>query len=308
MKSTSAALTRTQAVSPAFMLPPTASVTKDINLGQPGPVARAPSVVRPASRGRPRADGTIGPMAQIDLAYSATKAELITAIEGGGPLAWDTPVPATPAWRVRDVIAHVTGLAASGADGTTPGDLNLLEQFRDLNVVSMRNAFADGQVECRLDHPPAQIVAEWDAAVPMLLDRMQGDVPGVDPLPLAFDAVLVTDLCVHADDVLAAIGLSPDRSRAATGIAFATYAFGVDYRLRALGLPALGFRYDGKERTVGEGPPGATLTASRWELLRVVAGRRSRAQIAALEWTGDPERYLALLPAYGERTDDLVES
>ena len=151
-------------------------------------------------------------------------------------------------------------------------------------------------------------MAEWDAAMPMLLDRMRGDVPGVDPLPLAFDAVLTTDLCVHADDVLAAIGRTPDRNRAATGIAFATYAFGVDYRLRALGLPALGFRYDGKERTVGEGPPATTLTASRWELLRVVAGRRSRAQIAALEWTGDPEPYLAVLPAYGERTDDLCRA
>jgi len=59
---------------------------------------------------------------------------------------------------------------------------------------------------------------------------------------------------------------------------------------------------------VGEGALGATLTASRWELLRVVAGRRSRAQIAVLDWIGDPEPYLALLPAYGERTDDLVES
>ena len=59
---------------------------------------------------------------------------------------------------------------------------------------------------------------------------------------------------------------------------------------------------------MGEGASGATLTASRWEFLRVVAGRRSRAQIAAMDWTGDPEPYLALLPAYGERTDDLVES
>ena len=257
---------------------------------------------------RPGREGTIGPVDQIDLAYSATRDELITALEGGGPSAWDTPVPATPDWRVRDVIAHVTGLAASGADGTTPGDLNLLEQFRDPDVVTMRDAYADGQVERRRGRPPGQIVAEWDAAMPMLLDRMRGDVPGVDPLPLAFDAVLTTDLCIHADDVLAAIGRMPDGTRAATGIAFATYAFGVDYRLRALGLPALGFRYDGKERTVGDGPPAATLTASRWELLRVVAGRRSRAQIAALEWTGDPEPYLALLPAYGERGDDLVES
>jgi hypothetical protein len=88
----------------------------------------------------------------------------------------------------------------------------------------------------------------------------------------------------------------------------AGYCFGVDYRLRALGLPALELRYDGKERTLGEGPPAASVTAERWELLRVLAGRRSRDQIAALDWSGDPAPYLPLLPAYGERADALVES
>jgi uncharacterized protein (TIGR03083 family) len=246
-------------------------------------------------------------MAQLDVAYAATKAQLIDTTRSAGPTAWDVLVPATPRWSVRDVVAHVTGLAAAGADGTTPADLNLLEQFRDDDVVAARNAFADGQVERRREQSPADIVAEWEAAEPTLLDRMRGGVPGVDPLPLAFDAVLVTDVCVHADDVMAALGLAPDRTSAASGIALATYAFGVDYRLRALGLPALTFRYGGKERTIGEGPPGATVTADRWELLRVVAGRRSRSQIEALAWTGDPEPYLGLLPAYGERADDLVE-
>jgi hypothetical protein len=87
----------------------------------------------------------------------------------------------------------------------------------------------------------------------------------------------------------------------------AGYCFALDYRLRALGLPALTLRYDGKERTVGEGPSAAALTADRWELVRVLAGRRSRAQIERLEWDGDATPYLALLPTYGERTTDLVE-
>jgi hypothetical protein len=39
----------------------------------------------------------------------------------------------------------------------------------------------------------------------------------------------------------------------------------------------------------------------------VLAGRRSRAQIEALDWTGEPDAYLSLLPAYGERADDLNE-
>jgi hypothetical protein len=91
-------------------------------------------------------------------------------------------------------------------------------------------------------------------------------------------------------------------------VALAGYCFGVDYRVRALDLPAMTLRYDGKERTLGEGPVAAVVTADRWELLRMLAGRRSRAPIMHLDWTGDPEPYLALVPAYGEREEALIEN
>ena len=64
---------------------------------------------------------------------------------------------------------------------------------------------------------------------------------------------------------------------------------------------------DGQERVLGEGDPAATVTADRFELVRMFGGRRSRAQILAASWSGDPTPYLPLIPAYGERTDDLVE-
>ena len=53
----------------------------------------------------------------------------------------------------------------------------------------------------------------------------------------------MTDICVHVDDVASALGQNPDRTSDISGIAFATYAFDVDYRLRALGLLALTCRY-----------------------------------------------------------------
>jgi hypothetical protein len=173
--------------------------------------------------------------------------------------------------------------------------------------VAARDAFADGQVLRRRGRTASEVVAEWDAAEPALLDRLgcaQGE-PGA--LPFGFDVALVTDVCVHADDVAIALGMPPHRETAAAKVALAGYSFGVDYRIRALDLPALALRYDGKERTLGEGAVATVVAADRWELLRVLAGRRSRAQIKALDWTGDPEPYLALLPAYGERRDALVE-
>ena len=248
-------------------------------------------------------------MASLDAAYAATKAWMLSTIGGpGAPAAvWSTPVPATPAWSVLDAVAHVTGIAADAASGTLPADVNLLEQFRDDAVVVARDEFADGQVLRRRGRSPAEVIAEWDAAETEVLERMRAGAGTPEGMPFGFDVVLVTDVCVHADDVALALDHPPDRDSAASHVALAGYCFGMDYRLRALGLPALALRYGEKERVLGEGVPGATVTADRWELLRVLAGRRSRDQILALDWAGDPEPYAALLPAYGERGDALDE-
>jgi len=151
------------------------------------------------------------------------------------------------------------------------------------------------------------VIEEWDAAEQILLDRIRRGPSDPEGLPFGFDVVVVTDLCVHTDDVAHALGLPPRRGSAAARVALAGYCFGVDYRIRALGLPALTLRYDGKERILGEEPAGAALAGEHAEQLPAIAGRRSRAQISALDWTGDPEPFLPLLPAYGERQDALVE-
>ena len=129
---------------------------------------------------------------------------------------WSDPVPATPEWNVLDVVAHVTGLASDAGAGELPNDLNLLEQFRDADVVAARDAFADGQVLRRRGRTPSQVVAEWDAAEPAVVDRLERDSTDPAALPFGFDVVLVTDLSVHADDVAHALGQPPHRGTAAS--------------------------------------------------------------------------------------------
>ena len=241
-------------------------------------------------------------------AYLETKS-LLRAILDESPLAYArTTVPATPDWTVLAVLAHVTGLAAEAAAGTLPSDLNLLETFRDASAVAARDEVADRQVLQRRDRDPEDVIAEWDRVEPKLVEALRR--PSGDPgaVPFGFDVVLVTDLCVHADDIATALGHAPFRFTHASKIALAGYCFAVDYRIRQLGLPSLVLRYDGKDRQLGEGPPAAAVTAARWTLLRVLAGRRSRRQIRSLDWDGDPEPYLHLLPAYGERSQDLHEA
>ncbi len=243
-------------------------------------------------------------MTGMDVRYAEAKAAMLAQVGPPDSPAWSKAVPATPDWAVRDVVAHVTGLAVDTAAGTLPGDLNLMEQFRDPEVAAARDEFADGQVLRRRALSPQDLLTEWAEAEPDLLARLRGESGG---LPFGYDVVVTTDLCVHTDDVANALGLPPNRDLSAARVALAGYSFGVGYRIRALGLPALGLRYNGKQKVLGEGKPAATLSAEPWELLRVLAGRRSRKQILALDWEGDPEPYVGLLPAYGEREDALFE-
>ena len=243
-------------------------------------------------------------MPGMDVRYAEAKAAMLAQVGPPDSPSWSKSVPATPDWTVRDVVAHVTGIAVAGAAGVIPGDLNLLEQFRDPEVVAARNEFADGHVARREDSSPDELLTEWAAAEEELLARLRGENGG---LPFGYDVVVTTDLCVHTDDVANALGLPPNRDLSAARVALAGYAFGVDYRIRALDLPALGLRYNAKTKVLGEGEPAATVSADPWELLRVLAGRRSREQILALDWEGDPEPYVGLLPAYGEREGALAE-
>ena len=68
-------------------------------------------------------------------------------------------------------------------------------------------------------------------------------------------------------------------------IALTTGAAGAFYLSQ--GGPTLRLVLDGEEHVVGEGAPGATLTTTPYELMRIVFGRRSEAQIAAAGWSGD---------------------
>jgi hypothetical protein len=107
--------------------------------------------------------------------------------------------------------------------------------------------------------------------------------------------------------VRGALGRPGDRESAGVSAAFVGYCTATALRLAAGGLAPLRLRYGGKERLLGEGEPGATLSGDRFELFRAFGGRRSRDQILAMDWEGDPSPYVDLIPAYGPRSDPIVE-
>jgi hypothetical protein len=106
-------------------------------------------------------------------------------------------------------------------------------------------------------------------------------------------------LGVHEGDVREAVGLGVAPEIYATSAALLAYSFSLDSRIRATGLPAIVLRYGTKERVVGDGDTAASVSASRTTLVRMLASRLTSDEIRALEWDGDPEPYLAIIPEYG---------
>lgn len=59
--------------------------------------------------------------------------------------------------------------------------------------------------------------------------------------------------------------------------------------------------------TAGDGEPATTLEVDPYELWRSLLGRRSRAQMQAWNWSGDPEPYLQAMPVFGPTEVPLSE-
>jgi uncharacterized protein (TIGR03083 family) len=242
---------------------------------------------------------------EIQDIYAAQQAGLCALVLEHADRSTDR-VPACPDWRVRDVLAHVSGLARDVVTGNLP-TMDLLEQWRDDEVAGTRDSMTAEQVGRTSDRSVGSLAADWGESTAALLPMLSGTVPFPEPAPFGLGAILVTDLAIHDQDVRTALGVPRGPDGPAHSLALAAYGFGVDYRIRQLGLGALGLRYGDSVRVLGVGEPAATVAADQFELLRAFGGRRSRAQIRAYEWEGDPEPYLSIIPAYGERAEDLVD-
>jgi uncharacterized protein (TIGR03083 family) len=178
--------------------------------------------------------------------------------------AGSTTVPTCPAWSVHDVLAHVVGIPTDILAGNVEG--------------AASDPWTAAQVDARRDATIADLLAEWDANAP----QVEAIVDDFGPTGVQ----LLFDLTTHEHDIRLALGLPPLRDLpahlAVTGFVFTRLAGGEALRVVA------------QEGTfvLGEGEPTATLTAPLFDVLRAMSGRRSEAQIRAMQWEGDPTPHL----------------
>ncbi len=191
---------------------------------------------------------------------------LVTEADGAG----DTIVPACPSWRVRDVVAHLTGVC----DDILTGNLD--------GVAT--DPWTQAQVERRAERPLAEVIEEWDDVGPRV-EALFG--PGGALPQLVFDEV------THEHDLRGALRRPGARDDVAVDVGLGFLVEGMNASFGQGDLPAVRVCCRAEEWVLGEGEPAVTVTASAFDLLRSFSGRRTIDQIAALDWSDDPARWFA---------------
>ncbi|MFJ1764925.1 maleylpyruvate isomerase family mycothiol-dependent enzyme [Amycolatopsis sp. NPDC088138] len=187
----------------------------------------------------------------------------IRALLGGRDGLDVRPVPACPEWTVTDLLTHLTGIAER---------------------VLVRHGGTPPAAPAPRDVPG--LLDRWDT-VGEEVDRLLAEAGGRS------GEILVMDAYTHELDLRAALGVAPPDEHLAWAPSFEVLVRGFSGSVAGRGLPPLRVRTTGGgEWKVGHGRATASLTAPAHDLYRALAGRRSAAQLAVLEWSEAPEPWL----------------
>lgn len=189
---------------------------------------------------------------------------------------WATPTPACPGWTVKGVISHLAGNVDDILHGRltgAPTEEQTAEQVRRL-----------------ADVPTHRILDQWDEQTPSFADLMAE----LEIWLVAFD------IATHEFDIRGALGDTSHRD-----IPEVAEIAGVIGRNADIGRP---LRIVTETERIGSDDDAAVeLRLSNYELLRVRPGRRSAAQVRALDWSEDVGDDALGLCVFGPSEDDIVE-
>lgn len=221
--------------------------------------------------------------------YEQERVAFLALLRSLTPDALAQTVPATPDWAVRDVLAHVVGITA---------DLNAGRFDADVS-----DEWTGRQVNSRRDKSIDEMAAEWDHEAP----TFEG---GLRLFGYSFGAHFLGDLMQHMGDVHAAIYESPVRDDESVTVALGFYLESFEETLAETSLGAIQFQGGDETWTVGSGDVVASVTATQYELLRALGGRRTPAEIRSLVWTGGAvvDDIVPLVSRYPAPTETLGEA
>ena len=214
--------------------------------------------------------------------YGHTQARVVALVVELDEGQLDAPVPACPGWRVRDVVGHMVAVGEDVLEGRLTGPPT--------------DEQAAAQVARFADRPLAEVLARWRELAPQFGEAIDAFT--------VWPAVL--DVATHEHDIRGAVGAPGARETEVVRL-------GSD-RLLTWMRPPVPLRIEVEDETYDLGPEGEgagdaaiVLRTGRFEALRWRMGRRSRAQLAGLDWAGDPAPVLDHLVVFGPSPLDITE-
>ena len=187
-------------------------------------------------------------------------------------------VPACPLWSIKDVYAHQAGVVADALAGRLEGVTT--------------DPWTARQVEERKDRSLAEVLDEWESIVePFEAFLDSGAAP----------PQVIIDQWSHEQDVRGALDRPGNRDDER-----ATFCVQALAGLRSESWEHAPVEVVGDSGTwrFGTGAPQITLRASDYDLARALLGRRSRAQVEAMDWTGDPTPILDHIVVFSYSAED----
>lgn len=198
-------------------------------------------------------------MSDVGTHYRRSRERLTDLLGGVGEADWRTPVPTCPGWTVHDVIGHLFGIVedvlAGRLTGPPPPEVTA------------------EQVARHRDDRPADTLAQWnEAAGPFEEIITAGEV-----LPAALDVVS------HEHDIRGALHRPGARDDELILVSARWLVTGLDPGA------TVGFDFgDTVVTTRPDGDPDYVVRTTPFEVLRLRMGRRTRDQVAALDWSPQP--------------------
>ncbi|MCO7219295.1 maleylpyruvate isomerase family mycothiol-dependent enzyme [Klenkia sp. PcliD-1-E] len=204
--------------------------------------------------------------------WTRAQARVVELVEGIPTADAARPVPACPAWSVRDLLAHVVGVSTDVLADREDDDHN--------------PAWTQRHVDTRAGRDVPLLVAEWRANTAPLRAWMAEH--GVRPL---------ADVTIHEQDLRGALGVPGAHDTPAMVALRDRFADRVAEAAAEAGLPPL--RLEGSSWQHGPADAAVVVRAGDFDLARAVQARRSADQLRSWTARGDVEPYLDCFATLG---------
>lgn len=200
-----------------------------------------------------------------------------------------TTVPGCPAWTVKELVGHCSAVVTDAVRGNLEG--------------AGSDEWTARQVAERAGWSLDRIVEEWEASSAIVEGQL-------NDYPKGLSRTLIIDLVTHEHDLRGAIGAPGGRDSEAYEVGRKGFHVALAKQIEERGLPGLRLTADdGWSFDAGPDPQVTVNAPDSFELFRALSGRRSRAQVLAYDWSGDPEPYLPILSRFGPLPEtDVAEA